>query len=138
MIFVRSRKYKSVVDDGLRLMDGLNPVYDLSRYHIGDKFSLFVNITRDQFEEMQNMSVVGLRVYGDPTSDPHTTLPFRIVEIEHFAGYRQGGRVSLSGSNIYLEAESGYWEDVYEWVINGERPKWAGEPEAEQEAAGEK
>ena len=135
-IYVRSRHYGTMLDTaGFELTDGPDKIYDLSRFQVGDKVGLFVSLTKRQHWDIENMRGYGLSSYGGSslTDDYHAEIPFTVVEKKHYMGLRKPLGMSWAGTQIILEADSGYWEDVYLWVTQKIAPPWADkEEEAEK------
>lgn len=140
MIYVRSRKYGYLFNNDFTVRDGPNLICDTSQFRIGERVKFMLEIDRDKFDSIDNMQKMGgLEAHrnGLHLDEYMVYIPFRIVDIEHTFGYRKGSReeyphLRWAGDMIVLEAETGHWEDVYLWWVEGKRPTWAGEPEEQE------
>jgi hypothetical protein len=122
MIYFRDRKYGGTLNVSYFVKDGGEHL-DLSRFHVGDKVSIFFRLTAEQ------QQVISERGDIEVTNgiEPSAFISFRVVERMHALSTQGGGVLGLSSESLVLEAEMGVWEDVLRWVGMGERPEWAEE-----------
>jgi hypothetical protein len=110
--------------------DGQN-IDDLSRCQIGDSVSIIFDIPQkiaDMVSESGLSDSAGIRIYKDNnTYSVH--IPFKIIERDHSFSWNDIGTLQTLGTSIYVEAKSGYWEDMFKWICLNERPIWAVEDE---------
>lgn len=138
MLYVRSKKYGYELDTSFFLKNGNNFIGP-KNLHTGDTFKLLLDVTGEQVEAINEMKHVGLSAnykldFSDRNKSTGTVfIPFRIVEISHCFSWHEVGLLGLVDSSVYIEAESGYWEDVFRWLCMGERPPWVHEDEEAKE-----
>lgn len=134
-IHFKSIKYGYEFNVGFFFMDGPNQG-DLSTFQNGDTVSLFWHITESQYNCInENIDKKeGVRAYCDSFAlvkdKPgrfHTMIQFKVIERRRVLHFRSNDSMSLhdGGYSIILQAENGYWEDVFEWVVMGKKPTWA-------------
>jgi hypothetical protein len=121
MIYFRDRKYGATLNTSFFAKNG-GEHCDLSRFHTGDKVSIFFRLTPEQEEAIADRDDVPIE--HDPINPSEVFIPFRVVERSH-ALCARGGELRIVGESLVLEAETGVGEDIVRWVCCGERPAWA-------------
>lgn len=127
MINFRSRKDHGEIDCSFFANDGPNPD-DMSKYLIGDKVTLVFGVPQKVIDAVnENLSSrSGVRIItGFGNKNPAVHIPFRVVDRRHALSWKKVGNLRSLGSSIVLEAENGYWEDVFLWVCCDKTPQWA-------------
>ena len=133
-IHFKSIKYGYSFNVGFFFQDG--PKHgDLSTFQNGDKVVLFWDITEEQYHAInENINPSeGLRAYkdvsigGEKPCRYYVAIPFKVIERRRALFFRENDSLSLNdgGYTITLQAENGYWEDVFKWVVMKEKPTWA-------------
>jgi hypothetical protein len=129
-IYFRSLKYGSTIDCSFMVEDGSKPYYP--DVHIGETVRIYFDVSRHKANEMNSLvdeSVRAMRGLGK--GEWMVLIPFKVVDRWHNFAYRKLATLQRSTTQIFLEAENGYWEDVFLWIVRGETPKWA-EPEPDK------
>jgi len=136
-IYFQTIKHKHILNIGFFLKDGLN-IGDMSTFHEGDQVSLLWNITKFQYDNINGniAQSAGVRAYKEINQEKYIVhIPFEVVKRRRALSFREQDQLSLFdlGISIYLQAENGYWEDIFKWVVMGEKPTWADEEEKQDE-----
>jgi hypothetical protein len=136
MIYFQSRKYETAIDCSFNLYDG-NDLASLASFMVGDEVVLLFEITRQMYESVQQLNVHQTSGFVDSAS-PHNALkrtahiPFEVVKRSHTCSFCSTKPFSLLTESITLQAQSGYWEDLFIWICLGEVPVWATFPDEEE------
>lgn len=134
MIYFSSLKYGEPFNTGFFLKDGPN-IGDISTFSEGDQVVLHFDVTKAQFESINNIAPsAGVRAYEQPGGKTfYVVIQFRVFKRRRalFYNAQRRGELQEGGYSIYLQAENGYWEDVFKWVVMGEKPIWADEESEE-------
>jgi hypothetical protein len=133
MIYFRYRKYDSTINCSFFAKDGPN-IDMLDHCMIGDQVSLMLDVSEKMASCINDLSDQDVRAYSMSIVGPKewaVHIPFRIVERKHSFSYQSVGNLQSLGKQIFLEAENGYWEDIFLWICVGEKPVWAREEQEE-------
>ena len=129
-VYVQDRKHGGIIDGSMCfLRDGNGdsaPMTDVAGFHEGDEFSLMLDIPSEIAKAINNQMFEGVRAYQMGIGDGKYTIHIRFVvaRISHSASWHKVGNLINLGTAIYLEAQSGIWEDIYRICWLNERPKW--------------
>jgi hypothetical protein len=136
MVYFQSRKYETAIDCSFNLYDG-NDLSSFASFMIGDEVVLLFDITRQMYESAQQLNVHPMSVFVDSDSIHNNFkgtahIPFKVVKRSHACSFRNARSLSLLTESITLQAQSGYWEDLFIWICLGEVPVWATFPDKEE------
>lgn len=124
MLYFRSKKYQSDINCSFFVKDGPN-IDDLNGFMIGDTVTIMIDVT----EEIENAieenlpEHSGVRMFSD-LRKKYIVMPFNVVDRRHALSYKSTGTLQTLGVSIYLEAKSGYWEDIFMCLLCDKQPEW--------------
>jgi hypothetical protein len=131
MITFRDRKNKAEINCSFSVRgDSALTSASLGEYLVGDRVTLLTDI-KTEYAHLLNYSGVDSVHACDLSGKDEwqISIPFCIVDRYH--GLSFSGEVGilqeLGGTSLCLEAESGVWEDVFLWLVEGTQPDWVDE-----------
>jgi len=117
MICFKLRKYDHTIDASFFLMDGRD-VYNASDWLVGDSVSVMFEATDEIKEALDDQGFDDVRV-----CDNYIHVPCTVIKRRHACSWKAVGELQLlTKCSITLQADSGHWEDVLEWITTGKKP----------------
>lgn len=127
VIYIKSKQYGNTLNTSFFLMNGPHNE-PLDRFAIGDRVSLMWPISAEKAHTLkETRDDLGYRVNAPITSREEwiVTIDFRVVDKCHGLLYDgEPGHLERLQTQVYLEPETGFAEDVFLWVAMGEQPAW--------------
>ena len=127
--FYRRQYDDDVINCWFSIYDGPNP-YQADGWNVGDDVSLIWDVSEEIYKAMGNMERRDFMCYKTGLNDNKYSvhIPLTIVKKRHTVAQPTSdkfGMLSYFGSNIFVKAKDGLWEDVLLWVLLGRIPEWA-------------
>lgn len=127
MIYFKSKKFGITLNTSFFLMNGPHNE-PLDRFAIGDRVSLMWPISAGKAHALkETRDDQGYCVNAPITSREEwlATIDFRVVDKRHSLLYdNEPGHLERLQTQVYLEPETGFAEDVFLWLALGEQPAW--------------
>lgn len=125
MIYLRRIYYKESPSISFFINDGRTGL-DLDRFQKGDELNLLWDVSPEIGIAINTLGLADPRAHN-MSGEWSVHIPFTVVERSHsVCQYKEeSGTFRYLGLSITIEAQTGHWEDIWRWVLEGERPEWA-------------
>jgi hypothetical protein len=123
-ISFRLRKYANGLGQSFFLWNGKD-LANLDSYLVGDTVSVMFEVSEEQVEAVNALEQEDFRICLHMGGQTMAHIPCKVVARNHGIVWESVGKFQRLTSGIVLEAASGFWEDLLQWITSGIEPSWS-------------